>query len=262
LKCICRFSHKLSEAAAKYRNRPPTLARLLSFSLRHIFVSERSSYGNIKPNRIQLRWLLVMVIALASVGVVKAQTPTPSVTATPSPSATVSPSPSPSPSATKSPAQSTATPSPVDIRAKLLESNWYPLVISLLFAVLLLGFAATIARVILRSKSSFRSPLGLPEGSLRAMLAFLLVAFLGFYVYASVLSLSDFKLPDALLGIIATVIGFYFGSRSVEGAGAGANRNRPAASTGQCSTKTEHLREAQLLSYRKPELKSLRRRRI
>ena len=170
------------------------------------------------------RSLLVLFIALflAGVGVVNAQTPSPGLTASPSPSANVSPSPSPSPSATKSPDQTAATtPSPVDIRAKLLESNWYPLVISLLFGVLLLGFAATIARVILRSKSSFRSPLGLPEGSLRAMLAFLLVAFLGFYVYASVLSLSDFKLPEALLGIIATVIGFYFGSRSVEGAGAG-----------------------------------------
>lgn len=169
------------------------------------------------------RSFLVLVIALffAGVCVVKAQSPTPSLTATPSPSANVSPSPSPSPSATKSPDQSTATtPSPADIRAKLIESTWYPLVISLLFGVLLLGFAGTIARVILRSKSSFRSPLGLPEGSLRAMLAFMLVAFLGFYVYASVLSLSEFKLPEALLGIIATVIGFYFGSRSVEGSGA------------------------------------------
>lgn len=171
------------------------------------------------------RSFLVLVIALFLAGesVVRAQTPTPRLTATPSPSANVSPSSSPSPSPTKSPEQSPATtPSPVDIRAKLLESSWYPLVVSLLFGVLLLGFAATIARVILRSKSSFRSPLGLPEGSLRAMLAFLLVAFLGFYVYASVLSLSDFQLPQALLGIIATVIGFYFGSRSVEGAAAGA----------------------------------------
>ena len=75
-------------------------------------------------------------------------------------------------------------------------------------------------RVILRSKSSFRSPLGLPDGSLRAVLAFMLVAFIGFYVYANVLSLSaDLKIPDSLLGIIATVIGFYFGSRSAEGAG-------------------------------------------
>lgn len=115
-----------------------------------------------------------------------------------------------------------------DIRAKLLESNWYPLTVTLLFGVLLIGFAATIIRVILRSKSSFRNPLGLPDGSLRAMLAFLLVAFLGFYVYASILSLTDFKLPESLLGIIATVIGFYFGSRSDDEKGAGA----PSGQTG------------------------------
>jgi hypothetical protein len=52
------------------------------------------------------------------------------------------------------------------------------------------------------------------------MLAFMLVAFLGFYVYASILSLSDFRLPDSLLGIIATVVGFYFGSRASEEKGA------------------------------------------
>jgi len=79
-------------------------------------------------------------------------------------------------------------------------------------------------RVILRSKSSFRSPLGLPDGSLRAVLAFLLVAFLGFYVYASVLSLTPFNVPESLLGIIGTVIGFYFGSRSTDAAGATAGR--------------------------------------
>ena len=176
---------------------------------------------------------LAIALFLAGVCVVKAQTPTPGVTATPSPSANVSPSPSPSPTATRSPVQSTAaTQPPSEIREKLLESNWYPLVVSLLFGVLLLGFAATIVRVILRSKSSFRSPLGLPEGSLRAMLAFLLVAFLGFYVYASVLSLSNFQLPDALLGIIATVIGFYFGSRSVEGAAAVARSEQTGSVNG------------------------------
>jgi hypothetical protein len=124
------------------------------------------------------------------------------------------------------------TPSPVDSRAKLLDSNWYPLVVSLLFGALLIGFAATIIRVILRSKSSFRSPLGLPEGSLRAMLAFLLVAFLGFYVYVSLVTLSEFKLPEALLGIVATVIGFYFGSRSGEEKGAGAASGRTGSVEG------------------------------
>jgi hypothetical protein len=48
------------------------------------------------------------------------------------------------------------------------------------------------------------------------MLAFTLVAFLGFYVMTSVLSISEFSPPQSLLGIVATVIGFYFGSRSNE----------------------------------------------
>jgi len=127
----------------------------------------------------------------------------------------------------------TPTPSPTpDLKTKLVESTWYPIVISLIFFGLLIGFAATIMRVILRSKSSFRSPLGLPDGSLRAVLAFLLVAFLGFYVYASVLSQTDFKIPDALLGIVATVIGFYFGSRSSEAAAGATSSGRTGSVEG------------------------------
>jgi len=72
-------------------------------------------------------------------------------------------------------------------------------------------------RVIRFSKFSFNNPLGLPDGSLRAVLAFLLVSFLGFYVFASVLNGTEFRIPDSLLGIVATVIGFYFGSRTAEG---------------------------------------------
>jgi hypothetical protein len=127
----------------------------------------------------------------------------------------------------------TPTPSPTpDLKTKLVESTWYPLVISVIFGGLIIGFAATIMRVILRSKSSFRSPLGLPDGSLRAVLAFLLVAFLGFYVYASVLSLTPFNLPESLLGIIATVIGFYFGSRSAEAAAGGTTSGRTGSVEG------------------------------
>jgi len=44
----------------------------------------------------------------------------------------------------------------------------------------------------------------------------------GFYILASILSFSDFKPPDFLLGVVATVIGFYFGSRSGEDKAAGA----------------------------------------
>jgi hypothetical protein len=92
-----------------------------------------------------------------------------------------------------------------------------------MFGLVLIPFAWTIVRAIRFSKSTFNSPLGLPEGSLRAMLAFTLVAFLGFYVLASILSMSELKPPDFLLGIVATVIGFYFGSRTGEGGAAARN---------------------------------------
>lgn len=172
--------------------------------------------------------LLVFVTSLLLAGayVAKAQNRNANSAATPSPSPSASPSSSPaaSPSPNVNGTNPNATPSPSptpDLKTRLVESTWYWGVISVIFFGLLIGFAATIMRVILRSKSSFRSPLGLPDGSLRAVLAFMLVAFIGFYVYANVLSLSaDLKIPDSLLGIIATVIGFYFGSRSAEGAGA------------------------------------------
>jgi hypothetical protein len=106
-----------------------------------------------------------------------------------------------------------------DRRNWLSKTYWFPVVVSAMFGLVLIPFALTIVRAIRFSKSTFRSPLGLPEGSLRAMLAFTLVAFLGFYVLASILSMSDLKPPDFLLGIVATVIGFYFGSRTGEGGG-------------------------------------------
>jgi len=163
--------------------------------------------------------VFMILLLLATPSITKAQTKTGSpadaaATASPTASPTATPSPSPSPSTTASPSTNATASS--DVKAKLLDSIWYPLVVSVIFIGLLLGFAATIIRVILRSKSSFRSPLGLPDGSLRAVLAFLLVAFLGFYVYESVMSLSDLKFPESLLGIVATVVGFYFGSRSAE----------------------------------------------
>lgn len=99
---------------------------------------------------------------------------------------------------------------------ELAGSIWFPAIIILMFGSVLIGFAYTITRAIRFSKETFRSKSGLPEGSLRAMLAFMLVAFLGFYVLASILSFSAFKPPDFLLGVVATVIGFYFGSRTGE----------------------------------------------
>jgi hypothetical protein len=98
----------------------------------------------------------------------------------------------------------------------LVGTWWYPFLVTAIFVVVLGFFAYAIYRSVRFSKSTFNSPLGLPEGSLRAMLAFLLVVFVGLYVYASVLSFSDFQPPQFLLGIVATVIGFYFGSRTGE----------------------------------------------
>ena len=119
---------------------------------------------------------------------------------------------------------------PTGTLANLINSYWYKVVVSLLFGFVLIGFAYTIMRAIRFSKFTFNNPLGLPDGSLRAVLAFLLVTFLGFYVFASVMSGTEFKPPDALLGIIATVIGFYFGSRTTTEARVASEAK--AASTG------------------------------
>lgn len=99
---------------------------------------------------------------------------------------------------------------------ELAKSGWFKLIVILMFAVVLVPFAWIIFRAVKYSSATYRSPLGLPEGSLRAMLAYTLVAFVGFYILASILSFSVFNPPDFLLGIVATVIGFYFGSRTGE----------------------------------------------
>lgn len=106
-------------------------------------------------------------------------------------------------------------------RTRIADTYWFPVVVAAMFGLVLIPFAWTIMRAIRYSKSTFNNPLGLPEGSLRAMLAFMLVSFIGFYVLASILSISDIKPPEFLIGIVATVIGFYFGSRSLEDRGAG-----------------------------------------
>ena len=112
---------------------------------------------------------------------------------------------------------------------ELMRSPWYRGIVMALFAALLIPFVYTLYRVIRFSGSSFRNPLGFPIGSFRAMLAFTLVAYLGFYVLSSVLSISTFQPPQFLLGVVATVIGFYFGSRGSEEA---ADRAAGAARAG------------------------------
>ena len=54
--------------------------------------------------------------------------------------------------------------------------------------------------------------LGLPQGSVRALLAFLLLFLLVFSIMTGT-KLPD--LPDWLVGILGTVIGFYFGAAMV-----------------------------------------------
>lgn len=115
------------------------------------------------------------------------------------------------------PAAATANTDPIVFRQNgLAQSLWYRISVLLLFTLLLAVFGYTIYRVIRFSKSSFHNAGGFPVGSFRAILAFTLVAYLGFYILANVLSIAPFPLPDALLGIVATVIGFYFGSRNTE----------------------------------------------
>lgn len=117
----------------------------------------------------------------------------------------------------QSSAAASSTPGPIEIRQNSLsQSWWYRVAVLVLFALLLVVFGYTIYRVIRYSRSSFRNAGGFPVGSFRAILAFTLVAYLGFYILASILSITNFPPPDSLLGIVATVIGFYFGSRSTE----------------------------------------------
>jgi hypothetical protein len=127
------------------------------------------------------------------------------------------------------------SPSPAEEarRNKLADSYWYFTIVTMMFVLLLLPFGYTIVRAIRFSRATFNSPLGLPEGSLRAILAYTLLAYLGFYILASVLSISDVRPPDFLLGIIATVIGFYFGSRTGEERAAGSASSRNGAVEGK-----------------------------
>lgn len=99
-------------------------------------------------------------------------------------------------------------------RDQLVGYTWYYFLVTLMFLAVLLPFILAIYRGTSGSRATDNRPLGLPVGSFRSILAYSLVAYLGFYVLTSILSVSQFAPPDFLLGIIATVIGFYFGSRS------------------------------------------------
>jgi hypothetical protein len=99
-------------------------------------------------------------------------------------------------------------------RDQLVKSNWYYLLVTLMFIAVLVPFVFAIYRGTSGSPALGNRPLGLPVGSFRSILAYSLVAYMGFFVLTSILSVSQFAPPEFLLGIVATVIGFYFGSRS------------------------------------------------
>ncbi|MBU4260572.1 MAG: carboxypeptidase-like regulatory domain-containing protein [Proteobacteria bacterium] len=99
-------------------------------------------------------------------------------------------------------------------RNQLANSNWYYILVSCMFLCVLGPFVLAIYRGTSGSHTTGHRPLGLPVGSFRSILAYSLVAYLGFFVLTSILSVSQFAPPDFLLGIVATVIGFYFGSRA------------------------------------------------
>jgi hypothetical protein len=99
-------------------------------------------------------------------------------------------------------------------RDRLVGSYWYYVLVTLMFLAVLVPFVVAIYRGTSAARGADNRPLGLPVGSFRSILAYSLVAYLGFYVLTSILSVSQFMPPDFLLGIVATVIGFYFGSRS------------------------------------------------
>jgi hypothetical protein len=99
-------------------------------------------------------------------------------------------------------------------RDDLARSWYYYILVNLMFLAVLVPFVVAIYRGTSVSRATDSRPLGLPVGSFRSILAYSLVAYLGFFVLTSILSVSQFAPPDFLLGIVATVIGFYFGSRS------------------------------------------------
>jgi hypothetical protein len=101
-------------------------------------------------------------------------------------------------------------------RDALTKYTWYYLLVTGMFLAVLVPFVLAIYRGTSGSASTNNRPLGLPVGSFRSILAYSLVAYLGFYILTSILSVSTFPPPDFLLGIVATVIGFYFGSRTGE----------------------------------------------
>ena len=62
-----------------------------------------------------------------------------------------------------------------------------------------------------------RLPFGVPEGTIRSMLALIIIFASVGYVALSMIPGKDIKFPEVMVGILGTVLGFYFGSRTEAG---------------------------------------------
>ncbi len=60
----------------------------------------------------------------------------------------------------------------------------------------------------------FNSPAGLPVGTIRAVIALIIITVSLSLIVLSVFDVGVGKFPDMLVGLLGTVLGFYFGSRS------------------------------------------------
>lgn len=65
----------------------------------------------------------------------------------------------------------------------------------------------------------FQSPAGLPEGTIRATIGLLIVTISLFFMGLSIAVPNGPDIPQALSGLLGTIIGFYFGSRRPGGEG-------------------------------------------
>jgi hypothetical protein len=69
-------------------------------------------------------------------------------------------------------------------------------------------------------RSKMKEPLGMPKGTVRAIITILVVfsylIFVGFSLFATVYMKATFEIPTYLTGILGVVIGYYFGSRGKE----------------------------------------------
>jgi hypothetical protein len=95
---------------------------------------------------------------------------------------------------------------------------------AILTLILMLGFMAWLSMKSLSKPPKpewLNNPLGLPKGSIRAIIALFFVATL------LMAAGSESKLADWVPGVLGTIIGFYFGERSSECNGTGNGKQDP-----------------------------------